>query len=119
MSWNGKEKRRFIRASFPCRITIFTPQKHILTAHTSNIGLGGLRAILTEKLEISSKVNLELHIDSKPIICDGRIVWVTDKQPVVVGKPVKFFDTGIEFSDIKDTDTKKIENLVTIRISNE
>ena len=78
MDWEGIEKRRFVRANFPCKIAIYTPAQHILASHTENIGAGGVRVILEEKLEIASNVGLEIYLEKEPIVCEGKIVWVVE-----------------------------------------
>ncbi len=110
------EKRRFVRANFPCRISIHTPQEHILVSHTENIGAGGVRVIIVEELKISSLVGLEIYLNGEPITCKGKIVWVVAKVNPISGK-ANMFDTGIEFCQISQEDQETIENLVKAIVS--
>lgn len=112
MSEEGKERRHFVRAEFPCKITVYTPTQHVLHANTENIGAGGLRVFLEEQLEISSIVGLEIYLDKVPLICQGRIVWVIDK---VRRSPndVPRCDTGIEFYRMKEQDKHVVGNFVS------
>ena len=118
MNWEGIEKRRFVRANFPCKIVIYTPTQHILASHTENIGAGGVRVIIEQKLEISSNVGLEIYLEKEPITCKGKIVWVVEKVNPISKKSF-LFDTGLEFIDIKEDDRLVINNLVETIVSNE
>ena len=113
MVWEGIEKRRFVRANYPCIIVVFTPQEHSISTHTENIGAGGVRVIIEEKLEVNAMVGLEIFLykEIQPIACKGKIVWVVEKESLY-RKNLIFFDIGIEFHDIKDEDKLTIKNLV-------
>jgi len=116
MVWDGKEKRRFVRANLPCKIIIYTPKEHIIITHTENIGAGGVRVIIDENLSISSVVGLEIFLDDKPIECEGRVVWVIDKKEAELATTNRY-DTGIEFYKISDNDRGVINNFVESMIS--
>lgn len=119
-NWDGREKRRFIRANFPCQITIYTPSKHTINTHTKNISAGGVRVIIEEKCDIFSLVGLKIYLnrESRPgvqergesIACKGRVVWVLEKNHSL-NKP-HLYDTGIEFYQIDEEDKKIINNFV-------
>lgn len=111
MDYRGVEKRRFIRAKFPCRISIHTLHEHVITTYTENISAGGVGVIIEEKLEINSTVGLELQISQNIIACKGRIVWVVDRESPYK-KGLLYYDTGIEFYEIKDTDRKVINDII-------
>ncbi|MCM8819248.1 MAG: PilZ domain-containing protein [Candidatus Omnitrophica bacterium] len=113
MSWEGVEKRRFVRANYPCRIVIYTPKEHTIFTHTENVGAGGIRVIIEEKLNIGEIVGLELYLfeEKEPIPCKGRVVWVVEKESRY-RKNLFFFDTGFEFSQISDVDRETIKRLV-------
>lgn len=113
MAFEGREHRRFVRANFPCKIIIYTPTQHTIFTHTENIGGGGVRVVIEEKLSISDKVGLEIYIyeDKEPIICKGRVVWVLEKE-CSYRKNLLFYDTGIEFYDIKEEDRNKLKEVV-------
>ncbi|MDP8290023.1 MAG: PilZ domain-containing protein [Candidatus Susulua stagnicola] len=111
MSWEGTEKRNFIRANFPCKILIHTPSEHVLIVHTENIGTGGVRTIIEENLDISSVVGLEVFIGGTQIICKGRVVWVVVKAGFQKDD-TNIWDTGIEFYEISDRDKKVVKDFV-------
>ena len=99
-----KEKRRFVRVDLSCKIVVYAPAKHEILTHTENIGEGGVKVVIDEKLETLSIVGLELYLAEEPIVCQGRVVWVLEQQ--------NRFDTGIEFYDIKNPDDKIIKNFI-------
>tara|TARA_B100000315_G_C14572117_1_gene586126 strand:- start:2266 stop:2631 length:366 start_codon:yes stop_codon:yes gene_type:complete len=111
MGYEGSEKRRFVRANFPCKIIIQTPLEHMIATHTEDIGAGGVRVLIEEKLDVHAQVNLELHLNGEPISCQARIVWVLEKKTPGIDEST-LYDTGIEFSQIKDKDQKKINDMV-------
>jgi c-di-GMP-binding flagellar brake protein YcgR len=111
MSWNGVEKRRFVRANFPCKILVYTPQERTISTHTENIGAGGVRVLIEERMEISSIVGLEIYLAQEPIICKGKVVWMVEKKSCY-RRDFIFYDTGIEFVDMKEEDRKVIKNCV-------
>ena len=113
MSWDNKERRKFVRVNFPCEITTQSASSRRISTYAKNISAGGLRVFLTEKLKISSIVEINIYqIAKEPINCKGSIVWVfSRKDPDNEGELM--FDTGIEFSQIKDKDLEEIKKLVT------
>lgn len=111
MNTNGTERRHFIRADFSCKVIIEAPHERVFNIHTENIGAGGIRVFLGEKLDVSSLVGLEIYIGQQPIACKGRIVWVID-QPFPPCDKASLYDTGIEFYDITPQDKNIIGNIV-------
>ena len=112
MNWDSKERRRFVRTKFPCEITIHGPQKHIISTHVENVSAGGIRFILEERIGPSSIIDLDLYgITKEPIVCKGKVKWVfTKKDPS--GKNRTRYDTGVEFSQIKEKDVDEIKKLI-------
>lgn len=112
--WNGINRRRFPRANYKCLISI----KKRLTAktistHTENIGAGGICVLLKEDLGLFQGVDVELFIDEKepPIRCGGTLVWVVKKTDPKQ-KGAYYYDTGIEFIDIRPEDRDKISDII-------
>jgi len=117
MQYNGSEKRRFVRANVPCKIIIYTPAEYAITTCTKNIGAGGVRVVINEKLDIFSSVNLELYLAERVITSKARIVWVLDKPAEAIDEP-DMYDTGIEFCEIAPEDRKVIGDFVDKLIEN-
>ncbi len=92
----GVERRKFVRADYACRIKVFSPVEHELNAHTSNLGAGGVRVILDEKLQDLSVVGLKLYLTAEPLDCRGRIIWALGSDDA--------YDTGIEFYAMEEKD---------------
>lgn len=105
--WQGLDRRGFPRVSYLCKIGIFKKgRQEKFSAHTDNIGTGGVCVILEKAAERFLPVELVLYLEDNqpPIECDGRVVWMVKRQ----GK----FDTGIEFVNIQEKDTLRIEKVI-------
>ena len=111
MNYKGSEKRRFVRARFPCKIVIQTPREQVIKTHTENIGAGGVRVIIDTKLIISSTVGLQIYLGDEAISCEGRVVWAVDNQGPAASEPLKV-DTGIEFYKIDEESQRVTRNFV-------
>ncbi len=109
MKEEPKERRRFKRADFPCKVYVLTAPLHVIECKTENIGAGGIRIIIDEELPLSSLVGLKLYLSQEPIESKGKIVWVVERKGIE-GKTG--FDTGIEFHDISQSDQKTIDIFV-------
>lgn len=116
MEERGQEQRRFVRAKFPCKIIISAPQERIFSSYTENIGAGGVRVLLEERLDISDFVGLEIYLAEEPIVCKGRVVWVVQKGNTMLKANTRF-DTGIEFFEISGGDQAAITNIVNALIA--
>ena len=115
MGWEGQERRRFPRAIFPCRIAVGSPIRW-LASHTEDIGAGGVKVILEERLPLCTPVSVELFFEKdKSIKCKGKIVWVEEElNPLDMNSEPLMFVTGIGFTEIKDHDKEYIEKLVRV-----
>jgi len=112
--WNGIDRRKFPRANYKCLVTVRKKaQPQTYTTQTENIGTGGICVILKKRLEIFSKVNLILTLQNglPPIKCEGVIVWTVRRAELKKAK-AELYDTGIEFVDLKEEDSKKVEDIV-------
>lgn len=105
--WQGVDRRRFPRAKYRCKITIFKKgKKEELDTYTENIGLGGICTVTKKALDKFSMVGLVLYLENgySPIECDGRVIWAIKRK--------EEFDTGIEFIGLKKQDLLRIERIV-------
>lgn len=107
------ERRRFPRGILMCKISaIFEERLLMFNSHTENVGIGGIRAILQEKLHLSTEVEVELFLENreKPLKSKGQIIWVRELNPKNI-KP-RFFDTGIKFIGMSTSDQELLKNTV-------
>lgn len=114
MAWEGINRRRFPRANYACVVRIrHKGEAEAFNTQTENIGCGGVCVILPKDVKIFSPVEVELDLnDKKPNInCDGTIVWVVRRSEINEKTPA-VFDTGIEFSNLKDEDKERIEEII-------
>lgn len=112
--WNGINRRKFPRANYKCIITI---KKRLtsktISTNTENLGAGGICVLLKEDLGLFQGTDLEILLDDSnvPVKCGGTVVWVVKK-----GEPKQkssyFYDTGIEFIDIRPEDRDRITSVV-------
>lgn len=113
--WDGINRRKFPRANYNCTITIKSLGEipKIISTKTENIGMGGICVVLKNNVDLFKNVDLELLLEDggSPIRCRGSIVWVVKKGDAKEKKIIRF-DTGIEFTDIKDADRKRIGVIV-------
>lgn len=116
MTWGFKERRKFPRATFPCKIVVQFSNRQ-LVSQTKNISAGGLRVSLEERIERYETVDLELFLKKEsPIKCKGRITWVIEIINPMENCPT-MFDVGVEFMDISDTDREYIKEMVDMLLS--
>ena len=107
MIWEGINRRQFPRADYLCKLIILRSDlKETFSTHTENIGTGGICVILPRELPKFCPVEILLFLrdGGNHVVCNGRIVWVIQREAV--------FDTGIEFIDIREGDRLRIERIV-------
>jgi hypothetical protein len=115
MMWEGVNRRKFPRANYPCLVIIRKnhDEPEAMLTHTENLGIGGVCVILKKNLGLFAPVELEIDLmDTLPHIkCDGKIVWAVQRKDTDERKP-SFFDTGIEFVNIRKDDNQRIIAIV-------
>ncbi len=115
-----REKRKFPRADMICKIsTVYAERTLVFEAHTENVGEGGIRVILPQRLNVPTVVELDLFLSEKeaPLRCKGEVVWANEIKPEGV-KP-RLYDTGIKFTEIIDQNKGSIRQLVRSLVSKE
>ena len=82
--------------------------------HTENIGIGGICVILGKRLRNFMKVEMILYLKDghPPIECNGSIVWAIERDK-------SGFDTGIEFSDLKEEHRGRVNRIVEDHLKQE
>ncbi len=114
MVWSGADKRKFVRVSFECTITVKkrgTPL--VFHTQTKNISLGGICVILEKELSKYTPVELELFLpdDLPPVKCQGTVIWSIKSSEYLKKKPLQH-GMGIEFVELFDEDKARIEHIV-------
>ena len=115
MPWEGLNRRKFPRVQFPCMMKIFLKDGYFETilAHTENISTGGVCLIVKKSLEQFSQVDLEIDLmdDGLHIFTEGKVVWSIRRKAT---DPVKgsFYDTGIEYINMKCDEAARIVALI-------
>ncbi|MFH1655148.1 MAG: PilZ domain-containing protein [Candidatus Omnitrophota bacterium] len=115
MMWEGVNRRKFPRAKYPCLVIIRKnhDEPEAMLTHTENLGIGGVCVVLKKNLGMFAPVELELDLmdTQSHIKCEGKAVWIVQRKDTVDRKP-SFFDTGIEFVNIKKEDSKRVLSIV-------
>ncbi len=108
--WEGIDKRRFPRVHFQCQVIVRSKgHPEIFSTQTENIGVGGTCVILEKGLGLFTEVEVEIVLSDKnpSLVSEGKVVWVVKHA----GKQ-NYFDTGIEFVNLKQKDKERINSLV-------
>ena len=115
MTWEGLNRRKFPRATFPCLVKIVNEGElsEIFLVHTENISACGVCVIIRKPMEMFSPLILEIDLmdGGENILCRGKVVWVVRRKATEQVKP-SCYDTGIEFSNINDSDRARIDCVV-------
>jgi len=110
----AKEKRMFPRANLTCRISVILDFRILVfNSEIENIGEGGIRVTLDEKLPVSTPLTLEISVTDKKIYikCKGEVIWANEKKLTKDERYV--FDTGIKFTNLSNSKKEEIRSLVT------
>ena len=111
--WDGLNRRKFPRASYPCLIILrhTHAEPEAMLTHTENVGIGGVCIILKRSLKLFTPVELEIDLldTSMHIKCEGKVVWSVQRRSEA--KP-SFYDTGVEFMNISIKDQQRISEIV-------
>ncbi|MBN3040240.1 MAG: PilZ domain-containing protein [Candidatus Omnitrophica bacterium] len=109
MQRDSINRRRFIRIKFPFTIHLYIPEMMAISAYTEDISEGGVKVTIKEELKVSTETELEIYIQQEPINCRGKVIWVKQRDSKFVEDEV-FFDTGIEFKNITDSEIESIKH---------
>lgn len=112
VAWDGLNRRKFPRVSYPCLIKINATDETVLT-HTENLGIGGVCVVIKKDVKPFAQVFIEVDMldTGDHIKCAGRVVWNVRRKAIEEDKPL-FYDIGIEFVDLPDEDRDRIDLVV-------
>ena len=113
--WDGTDRRKFVRAEYPCLITLRKggPHPQAVLSHTEDISLLGARVRIGKKVEVMGEVDLEIDLKDAqaPIALKGTISRVKEIPAAQPGKPPRY-DVGIQFIFLKEEDKARVENVI-------
>jgi len=109
--WDGLNRRRAVRAQVPYTIHIFSAKGKPIATYTEDLSTGGIRVVVQKKLAMSDPVDLKIYIGDEFVRCPGKVAWIKEKTSSVLDGVI-FYDAGIEFSGLKDSDRTLIEHCV-------
>lgn len=114
--WDGLNRRRFPRGRYPCLISLRHGPEEVdaLLTHTENIGVGGVCVILKKDIKLFTLVEVELDLLDlgEHVKCQGKVVWAVRRKQSVEKKR-KFYDIGIEFADLEEKETHRLEGIIS------
>jgi len=113
-----EERRAFPRTRVDCRMAVFSDLRILaFNSDIINIGAGGVRLMLRDKLPIATPIQLELSLSREPmpVQCRGEITWFKERNPNESSPHI--LDTGIKFTDLSEEGRKTIINSVDSFIS--
>jgi hypothetical protein len=109
-------RRRYPRANYPCRLTMWPANgsNETILAYTANIGAGGLCVFLNGFTNVGTKVDIELDFPNSttPFKCKGTVVRCVKEDE-------KFYDTGIQFDSLDDLKFSFISSQVSDLLNKE
>lgn len=114
MAWSGIDRRKFPRANYKCLVTVRKKDGvQTFTTQTENIGIGGICAILPERLEIFTGVDMVITLVDgiPPIKMNGSVVWTVKSCQPKKAK-ANCYDTGMEFIDLSREHSALVEKVV-------
>ncbi len=113
MTYNGEERRKFVRADFNCK-AVLQHKGEIFITHTENISGGGMNVFLDSKFPAGSQFDARLYFrPEKPIRCQARAVWSISKMNPLENIPV-LYAVGMQFRDLSEEDQDYIRRLVGV-----
>lgn len=105
----AQERRSAPRTKIDCKITVISDFRILIfNTEVENIGEGGIRVFLKEKLDPKAKLDIEIFPPDKgfPIKCKGELIWMNEKAPE---KGERLFDAGIRFTEISPEEKNRIK----------
>ena len=111
----GIERRQFPRITVLCKVTVFYGERLLMfDAHTENLGVGGMRLILKDGLIVNAEMDVELFLPDREKIlkCKGRVAWSKEMAPRGINP--RFFDTGIEFTKMEESDRTILQGTINV-----
>ena len=114
-NWDGLNRRKFPRVTYPCLIIIRHThgEPEVILTHTENIGVGGVCTVVKKNIHLFSPVELEIDLldAGNHIKCSGKVVWSVRRKLTEINKPL-FYDLGVEFLGIPKEEHKRLEEIV-------
>jgi len=104
-----KERRSAPRTKIDCKITVISDFRILVfNTEAENVGEGGIRVFLNEKLDPKVKLDIEIFPPDKgfPIKCKGELIWMNERA---ANKGEPMFDAGIRFTEISPEEKARIK----------
>lgn len=107
-----EERRKFPRlnAKLLVKYRVLEKGKKRKESESKDIGGGGIKLFLNERLLKDTPLELEINIpgEGKPIVAEGRVVWSKEVGCGSGEELGEWFDTGIMFTKIEPLEQCRI-----------
>ncbi len=115
MTWDGANRRKFVRIAYPCLVKISakgSAQEMFLT-HTENLSAGGICIIVKKEMKLFTPIDIEIDLidDMEHVTVHGHVAWVVKRKDTETHKPM-FYDIGVEFENLSGKNKSKLEAAV-------
>tara|TARA_B100000315_G_scaffold246892_1_gene274818 strand:+ start:437 stop:799 length:363 start_codon:yes stop_codon:yes gene_type:complete len=111
MSWDGIDRRRFVRVKVSFKAHIYDEERTIISTYAEELSQKGIKVSIKKELKRKTLVDLEIYVRDEPIICRGKIVWVKKIEGSYLESGF-IFDIGIELQELKEEDKKYIKSFI-------
>lgn len=114
MAWESVDRRKFPRVNYPCVVKVRRKgSAEVFKTKTENIGCGGVCIMLPKDVGMFTPIEMEIDLENGQgrVNCDGTIVWVVRRGQTGKDAP-DFFDTGVEFINLREEDKIRIDKIV-------
>lgn len=106
-----EERRRYVRLDTSIEVhykVVGRIEEH--RTSTKDIGGGGIRLILFERLDEGALLELEMAVPHEPgkIFAKGEVVWIDEFVVSGPGGEERHFEAGIRFVEIAPDDREKL-----------
>lgn len=113
------ERRKFPRLNLNVEIEYQKvnppPAAEVRLSESKNISVGGVCIVALDKLNIGDVLDLKLSLPEENISAKGKVAWIEEFSVGNVGSSVVAYDTGVEFTQISESDRAKINKFVLNR----
>ncbi|MFH2137477.1 MAG: PilZ domain-containing protein [Candidatus Omnitrophota bacterium] len=113
--YHGLERRQYPRVNAFISYSLVSEEDAGKTGGTKNISAGGIAFFAKEKIEINTVLSLAISLpDRTDFQAKAKLVWVEEVS--VSWDPNIFYELGVEFLDIEESDREKIAKYVFLRL---
>jgi c-di-GMP-binding flagellar brake protein YcgR len=103
-----EERRKFPRVAVSIEVRAKHGDLPMIEAKSFDMSEGGIGLLFAEDLPRGKVMELEMNLPVSPVVAHGEVTWTKEVET----EEGKFFQTGIEFTDIKPEDKAKLKDFL-------